>query len=710
MAWRAKEPGTAPGSNPEVTMSRPCGVYRVMMLFAAWLSTGCGDPAGPGASNPVAVVSVSPATATVVPQQGLQFTATPSDGTGKALSGRSITWTSSASAVATVSPAGLLTALAPGSAVITATVEGVSGSAAITVADGGFVGPGGGTVRSSNNAISLTVPAGAVPAGVAFTMTPATTPPTPPAGATAVRGTTWVLGPAGTTFGAPVTVVIRYDAGALPRWVVPGDVVLMRWDGTRWSNLTDVVVDPVARTVTGRTPGFSTVGVYFLNPQVTLTPSPARVNGNQRSVVLTAQVSGEGRLPDALQFEWTTTGSNGQFTDQRGNTVQYTALSAVLPAGDLDGIQVIVRGQFDAGGPFEDLGRASTTVRSDLDLIIRMQPASSVVQYASSASITASVIDRNGNLSYDDSGLLRFEWNATSNAGRINLGTQATTVGVATYTAYPASQQSNVRPKGDKITTKFYVMQYTTTELLGGGFQTDSTLVELGVDSAYVQVIPQYQVALSPSGSQLQAGQAVTLQAQLQPAWQEQEQLFFRWNTTGSQGTLSVVQGVSLPQGTVTYTAAANPTGGTDFVDVDVFAGTVGKVGTARASVSVAARTTTVAGALFITTPVALDPGRQCVEAYIVFPLVSGARAYDMHAFGFNDTATGTTEIRRTFTEPLATARACSTAGTGLTGKTGNQFQYLLSSFSGPTSSIANAIANFNTRWAGMQVVVNVRF
>src|SRR5712692_5609175 len=82
---------------------------------------------------PVAAVTVSPATASVVVGQTVQLTATPKDANGNPLSGRVITWTSSAAGVAAVSGSGLVTGVAVGSATITATSEGQSGTAAFTV-------------------------------------------------------------------------------------------------------------------------------------------------------------------------------------------------------------------------------------------------------------------------------------------------------------------------------------------------------------------------------------------------------------------------------------------------------------------------------------------------------------------------------------------------------------------------------------------------
>src|SRR3989454_154907 len=82
---------------------------------------------------PVATVAVAPATASVEVGASFQFTATPKDATGNPLTGRTITWQSSAQGVATVNGAGLAQTLTVGSATITATSEGKSGTASLTV-------------------------------------------------------------------------------------------------------------------------------------------------------------------------------------------------------------------------------------------------------------------------------------------------------------------------------------------------------------------------------------------------------------------------------------------------------------------------------------------------------------------------------------------------------------------------------------------------
>src|SRR3989441_12229619 len=82
---------------------------------------------------PVPVASVTVAPATVLVGVTVQLTATTKDAAGNVLTGRTVTWATSNPAVATVNFTGLATGVAAGQATITATSEGQSGTAAITV-------------------------------------------------------------------------------------------------------------------------------------------------------------------------------------------------------------------------------------------------------------------------------------------------------------------------------------------------------------------------------------------------------------------------------------------------------------------------------------------------------------------------------------------------------------------------------------------------
>jgi hypothetical protein len=99
-----------------------------LLLGAA--ASGCAESVNQ--PDPVASVEVASAASSVTVGQTVQLVATIKDAAGNPLSGRTVSW-SSGSTVATVDGNGLVTGVEPGSATLTATVEGQTGSAAITV-------------------------------------------------------------------------------------------------------------------------------------------------------------------------------------------------------------------------------------------------------------------------------------------------------------------------------------------------------------------------------------------------------------------------------------------------------------------------------------------------------------------------------------------------------------------------------------------------
>ena len=114
---------------------RPALAAALLILAAA-----CGSDSSttdPGAKPPpvvsVASVDVTPQTAEMIAGQTTKLNATPRDAAGNALTGRAISWTSSNANVASVDNNGTVTGVVAGNATITASSEGKSAAAAITV-------------------------------------------------------------------------------------------------------------------------------------------------------------------------------------------------------------------------------------------------------------------------------------------------------------------------------------------------------------------------------------------------------------------------------------------------------------------------------------------------------------------------------------------------------------------------------------------------
>ena len=126
-AWSSEMPGIAAVTSLGV-------VHGITPGTAAITGTSEGKTATATVTvilAPVASVTVTPATGTVGLGASLQLTATVKDAGGNTLTGRAITWQSSNTLAVAVSGTGLARGVGQGDAIITATSEGISGTAAI---------------------------------------------------------------------------------------------------------------------------------------------------------------------------------------------------------------------------------------------------------------------------------------------------------------------------------------------------------------------------------------------------------------------------------------------------------------------------------------------------------------------------------------------------------------------------------------------------
>ena len=113
---------------------RPAPVIRWSLLTLV-VAAGCGGGDGGTAPPPpsVATVAVSLAASTLAPGQTTTASASPRDASGNAISGKTPSWSTSNTAVASVDANGGVTAVAPGTADIIAAVDGRTGQATLTV-------------------------------------------------------------------------------------------------------------------------------------------------------------------------------------------------------------------------------------------------------------------------------------------------------------------------------------------------------------------------------------------------------------------------------------------------------------------------------------------------------------------------------------------------------------------------------------------------
>jgi len=124
-------------SNVAVATVSATGVVTGHAVGMATISATSGGKSGSASVTvvpvPVGSVTVSPASVTLVPTQVTSLSAVVRDANDVVVIDRAVVWSSSNTAVAIVSPSGSVTAVAPGVATVTATSEGRSGSATISV-------------------------------------------------------------------------------------------------------------------------------------------------------------------------------------------------------------------------------------------------------------------------------------------------------------------------------------------------------------------------------------------------------------------------------------------------------------------------------------------------------------------------------------------------------------------------------------------------
>jgi uncharacterized protein YjdB len=242
---------------------------------------------------PVATVAVSPTTANLTTGGTQQITATPRDAQGTALAGRAVTWQTGSAAVATVTQAGLITAVGPGSTTVTATSEGKTGTVAVTV-----VAPAVGTVTISPGSASVTVAA-------TTTLT---------ATVRDVNGATMTGAPVAWSSDKPLTAVVT-QAGVVTG-LLPGTATIAASSGGKSGTATITVsLAPVAT--------------------VTVTPSPLNLRDRegQRTGTLTATLRDVlGNILTGRAVSWSSSNTQIAMVTQSGVVTAQAKGNATITA------------------------------------------------------------------------------------------------------------------------------------------------------------------------------------------------------------------------------------------------------------------------------------------------------------------------------------------------------------------------------------------
>ena len=131
--WLSSDPARATVSSTGLVTAVAPGQLNVAAISAGIYSSAAIRVSGP--PGPIAQVEVAPVAATLSAGATVQLRAILQDADGNVATDRAVTWRSLAPELASVSPAGLVTAIAPGSTRIEAVAEDHVGGAAVRILD-----------------------------------------------------------------------------------------------------------------------------------------------------------------------------------------------------------------------------------------------------------------------------------------------------------------------------------------------------------------------------------------------------------------------------------------------------------------------------------------------------------------------------------------------------------------------------------------------
>jgi uncharacterized protein YjdB len=431
------------------------------------------------AQGAVAKVVVSPNPVTMMAGQSAQLALSARDASGNVLAGKSAVWSSSNTAVATVASDGTVKAITAGSATITATVDGVSGTTALTVSN---------------------IPVGSV------TLTPTT--------ATVSTGSSTTL-----------TVTVRDANGA----VVTDRVVA-------WTTSNPLIATvSQSGVVTGIAPGTATITATSetksANATITVTLVPVgRVQVAPSSVSIAA---GQGSTLTA-----TVTDANGIVVTNRPVTwnTSDARVATVSQTGVVTGVAVGTATISATSGAVA--GTAAITVTAAPVQSVSVNPGTLSLTQGQTGTLGASVVDATGG--------------AVSNPS------------VAWSSRNPAV--ASVDPNTGVVTA--VAVGSTTIDASSGGKTGSATVT--------VTAPPIVSIAISPSSSNVTAGQVVNLTATVQDAngnvvtsntvtWTSDDVQVASPSSTGK----TTADATTAKAGTATITASVGGVTGTATITVD---------------------------------------------------------------------------------------------------------------------------------------------
>ncbi len=330
---------------------------------------------------------------------------------------------------------------------------------------------------------------------------------------------------------------------------------------------------------------------------------------------------------------------------------------------------------------------------------VRLNPPTSIISHGELLVMQATVLEATGG---GPAPVFHYRWSTTGQHGQICAQFAGCSTSIPSSSRDVISYSPDLNTEGtDEVRVVVFVVEGGQEHIIGEATATVTTFAP--------------QLLLTPAQSTIDYNERVDFTATIDPRLHDVGVVTYHWSTGGALGTFTT-GGTTLngSSNTATYAATAQVEG-TEQVTVTARAtknGATRTIGTATATIVVEhEQPTTIQGRWEVSEVTPLDAGRQCVTAYIAFPLVPEARSYSVRAHGFNDTAFWGTQIQFGVTPPTQSYLPCSLGtGWGQSGETGGEYRFFLTGFAGPASSVGNAIGSFNSRFAGMVVDVTVHY
>ena len=225
---------------------------------------------------PIATVQIAPSPASTIVGQTVTLTATTLDALGNTLTGRIVGWTSSNTAVATVNANGVVTGVTSGTATITASSEGVSGTTSLTV---NSVPVATVTVAPSTAAVSV---------GNSTTLI-----------ATVRDGSANVMVNASVTWSTSNAAFATVSSSGVVTGVAPGSATITARSGTVSGTATVTVSQPPIH-------------------HITLTPANPRINEGQTVQLTATAYDASNTVISGVTFTWGSSNTNRATVSQTG--------------------------------------------------------------------------------------------------------------------------------------------------------------------------------------------------------------------------------------------------------------------------------------------------------------------------------------------------------------------------------------------------------